>query len=337
MSTPEQTDAEPARQALENRLQALDQTQQGSAHYEALFAAVKQFETTSGLLYRLRQHRGPGDPTLERLEDTMARASHRLLAGSSSAASKDGYSAWLQRYRVIWRENLALFVMTLLVFVACSLIGWNIATALPDYLPVILPQHNMENILQNNAWFEELNKNPLQGGIQIAVNNIQVAIHAFLAGAILGVGGLVILGFNGVMLGAVFGYCYANGFHRPLAEFVLGHGPLELTIIIASTFASLLVGRAFFRRPYRHFARNMRKYGRDAGVVVAGIVPWLLLAGFVEAFISPRPGLSLTTKLAVGMSIAAAFWIWTFWPEALRVRTPSPVKRKATGASYRKP
>src|SRR5690606_5238727 len=122
-----------------------------------------------------------------------------------------------------------------------------------EYASVLIPQHLMENIIQNKAWFEDAGDTPLLTGLQIAANNIKVCITAFCLSAIVGVGGLYILCFNGIFFGVIMGVCHLYGFDKPLTEFVLSHGPLELSVIVASAFAGLVYGRVFFMRPYRKF------------------------------------------------------------------------------------
>jgi hypothetical protein len=43
-------------------------------------------------------------------------------------------------------------------------------------------------------------------------------------------------------------------------------------------------------------------------------LPWLILAGMVEAFVSPREDIAPELKLAVGAAIGGLFWLWTFSP-----------------------
>ncbi len=278
------------------------------------FQALTHFDALASQLYRLRGRAGAGDPRLARAEEYAADAAQRLIA-LGMVREQGAYKRWVSRYRAIWRDNGALFALVGLVLVATIMIGWSIGTRRPDLVPVILPQENMENILAGRAWFESLNDSPLFGGFQIARNNIQVSMLAFAASTFFGIGGLAILAFNGLMIGTMLGFCRVNGFDGPLAEFMVSHGILELSIIVAACFAGLLYGSVFWTTPYTGFAKRMGRAGRDAGVVLTGILPWLVLAGAVESFISPRPDIAVSIKLSVGAAIACAFWLWT-----LRVR-----------------
>jgi uncharacterized membrane protein SpoIIM required for sporulation len=174
----------------------------------------------------------------------------------------------------------------------------------------------MEMILEQEKWFDKLAENPVMGALSITINNIKVGLNAFLASALVGIGGLIILCFNGLFIGAIFGYCQANGFHHALGEFVLSHGPLELSIIIAAAFAGLIYGRVFFQRPYRFFGVRLGHEARRGATIIIGTLPWLILAGFFEGFISPFYYFNWQQKLIAGLLLAAIFWFWTFMPQA---------------------
>ena len=139
-----------------------------------------------------------------------------------------------------------------------------------------------------------------------------VCVRCFSAGALLGLGGLIMLIFNGLLFGGVVGLCAAHDFHEPLVRFVLSHGPLELSVIVSSAVASMIYGRVFFMRPWSKFPQRFSAGARDAGVLAVGVTPWLLLAGFFEGFISPSELLSNTARVVLGLSAAVLFWWWNF-------------------------
>ena len=51
----------------------------------------------------------------------------------------------------------------------------------------------------------------------------------------------------------------------------------------------------------------MRREARTAIEIVLGTMPWLVLAGLIEGFVSPRQ-LPLGAALAVGVIAAGAYW-----------------------------
>ena len=278
------------------------------------FSLITNFEMLSSYLYKLRLSSNAADPLLVQTEDYASDVASELVIDKSKKTERV-YQNWLKQYRRIWQKHFSLFLMVLALFVGSCLIGWIVATQYTEYALSMLPQHLKENIIQKNSWFATLNDAPAYYGASIAYNNIRVCINAFVLSAIFGVGGIFILCYNGILFGSIMGFCYVNDFHTPLKEFVLAHGPLELTIIIASTFCGLLFGRVFFMRPYKHFGVRFKNGGKEALIVLTGILPWLVLAGIVEAFISPNENIPVYQRAVIGLVIAIAFWAWTFYPQ----------------------
>ena len=78
----------------------------------------------------------------------------------------------------------------------------------------------------------------------IITNNVRVAIACFAGGVFLGVGSLVLLGFNGLVIGATAGHFTNVGLLGYMLEFILGHGLLELFAIWTAGAAGFLLGRS---------------------------------------------------------------------------------------------
>jgi len=282
--------------------------------FNETFQILTEYELLTNDLYRLRASSPRSDPLRQRTEDYVAGVSHEILGLQKVEEKKSGYREFIQNYRRVWRENFSLFVFTLVLFLASALLGWYITWSDPGNAMAFAPESIFEDVLNKHKWFEEVQEAPLVYGLLIARNNIGVAITCFIFGALLGVGGLYILSYNGLMLGSLFAFCSLNQFNDALLNFVVGHGALELTIIIASAFASFLIGRVFYMRPYRLFKVRMAAAVRDAKYVLLGILPWLIVAAFVEVFVSPWPQFGFTFRILVSVSLAGIFWFWTLKP-----------------------
>ncbi len=301
------------RRNLDQQLKSLVQEKSDADLVQAAFALVQDYDCLAGETYRLRSSQVQ-DTALDHAEDLLATVGHELVQLTSDENPEPAYQTFIGRYRRIWRQNLTLFIFTFFIFVSSSFVGWSIGVREPDYLPLIVGQEMMENVLNKEAWFERLEKNPLMGGFEIAINNIKVAISCFFFGCLLGIGGIYILVFNGLLFGGLLGYCSSHQFEEPLLSFVMGHGPLELTIIIASAFASFTLGRVFYMRPFRLLKLRLGHAAEEAAVLMMGIVPWLLLAASIEAFISPSRQIPVNFKIGLGILVTLMFWLWSLWP-----------------------
>ena len=287
---------------------------QSTGILDQVFTIIFDFDVIVGQLYTIRTTLPASDPVRQQLEDGVATLSRDLIFLGHRGKKEGIYRGWISKYRRIWRQELALFFFCLFLFIASIVIGWNIAISQPDFVPLLMPQGLMERIIDQKAWFDAAHINPYLDGTAIAYNNIRVSITCFAMSAVFGIGGLVIMCLNGIFFGSVMGYCYIHGFHDRLGDFVVSHGPLELTIIVASAFAGMLFGRAFFMRPYNRFTTHIYKGAQQAALVLVGILPWLVLAAAFEVLVSPYHYLSFQAKLTAGVIIAIAFWLWTFGP-----------------------
>ncbi len=171
---------------------------------EASFRLVASFERITGELCRLRKSSRQGVAEIARLEDAVAEISHDLVGSLSFSGDQGlGYRAWVSNYRSIWIEEFHLFVFALAFFGASVVIGWGIGAGSPELAQVVIPQGLLEDILDQRPWFERLQERPLWGALQIGLNNVLVAIKCFLASALLGLGGWLLLGFNGLFFCAI--------------------------------------------------------------------------------------------------------------------------------------
>lgn len=279
-----------------------------------VFNIILLFDTLASRLYEMRARLSPSDPTIRQTEDIVTGLSYELLQMQKIDKGESPYQEFVERYRRIWRENISLFFLTAFIFIGTCFVGWEIALGSPSFVSVILPQHIMEDIIEKHAWFHDHSKEAAFTGLYIAWNNIQVSINTFLGGALIGLGGLVFLIFNGIMFGAIMGFCYTHHFNEALTDFVVGHGMLELSIIVAAAFAGFVFGRTFYMRPLKLFRRRMAQAAADALYLLMGILPWLLLAASIESFISPQEGISFQSKFLLGLFCGGLFWVWTFLP-----------------------
>src|SRR4029077_20512937 len=75
-------------------------------------------------------------------------------------------------------------------------------------------------------------------------NNIWVSMLAFGLGVFFGLPVIWVMISNGIALGGLFGLTQAYGIAGGLFEFVVGHGVLELSIVVAQGAGGLMMGWA---------------------------------------------------------------------------------------------
>ncbi|MEO1088271.1 MAG: stage II sporulation protein M, partial [Acidobacteriota bacterium] len=94
-----------------------------------------------------------------------------------------------------------------------------------------------------------------------------------------------------------------------LLDFIAAHGPLEITMILVSAAAGLHMGRALVFAGDLPRAQALAKAGRESLVILAGCLPFILILGFVEGFISPSRT-PIAAKAALGWLLEGLFLLW---------------------------
>lgn len=151
----------------------------------------------------------------------------------------------------------------------------------------------------------------------IMTNNMRVAFACFAGGIALGVGSLVSLAFNGLLLGAISAHFQNVGLLAYLWTFVAGHGVLELFAIWCAGGAGFLLGLAIVR-PGAYSRRDALVLNARIAMRLVGMAMVLLLvAGTIEGFLSTS-GAAPTVKVVV--SVVTALLLAAYLANGARFR-----------------
>ncbi|PTX99731.1 hypothetical protein DB346_18095 [Verrucomicrobia bacterium LW23] len=135
-------------------------------------------------------------------------------------------------------------------------------------------------------------------------NNIRVGLVTAATGMLWGVGTLIALFFNGVILGLVAADFIWDGQGVFLIGWLLPHGSVEIPAIIVAGQVGLLLGSAIVGWGQRAvFSQRMRAVLPDMLTLLGGMAILLIWAGIVEAFFSQfhEPVLPYAVKILFGI------------------------------------
>lgn len=207
-------------------------------------------------------------------------------------------------FRRTWRYTATAFIV-FMVFGIAGFVGTWRDTEFSE-LAGVSPLWRQINIDTRTRWWEEINDANQVESSNILTNNIGVTFLAFAYGAFFGIGTLLIMAFNGAMIGAVLALTYRAGFGNDLVTFMVGHGVIELSCIFIAGGAGMMIGFAILVPGDLSRADALKARGIEAIRLIAGCVPLLVLAGIIEGFISPAPidpafkfGIAALTGLAL--------------------------------------
>ncbi|MBR8831865.1 MAG: hypothetical protein N5P05_002152 [Chroococcopsis gigantea SAG 12.99] len=202
------------------------------------------------------------------------------------------------------RENwLYIAVATLITFLSGS-IAWWYSWHDPAFMELIVPQDLIHKVRdEHQLWMGSILGSEPIASSSIMQNNIRVAFNAIAGGIIGGIGTVIVLVYNGLLLGAIAALVGQNGLAFPFWAFVFPHGALELPAIFIAGGAGLLIGKALLLPGIYRRVDAIKYYGNRAAKLVFGIVPLLIVAGIIEGFISPNPAIPDPLKYLLGTLI----------------------------------
>lgn len=180
----------------------------------------------------------------------------------------------------------------------------------------LVPDEMAHMIENRQMWTDSAQDASPQVSSAIATNNIKVSISAFALGVTYGIGTVLILIYNGMHIGTVFGVCQDFGMAGKLAAFVAGHGVIELSAIFISGGAGLMLGAAMLFPGQYSRVDALKKIARPAMEMFAGCVLMLLVAGTIEGFVSPRTDISPGVKYLVSAATAAMLMLYLLIPRS---------------------
>lgn len=258
-------------------------------------------QTVSDLAYARMRY--PGHPVIKELEQLVGHA-HSLLYQAERAKSRSWTEFWRRTWPMRVRQAAGPILLSTGIFWAAAFVGFVLALANPVLEGLFISPDMRLAIESKHLWTESLTSTAPAAGSRIATNNISVSLLTWGLGLTFGIGTVWLLALNGLMLGAIAAACLRAGMLRPLAEFVVGHGSLELPAIWISGGAGLLLAEALLFPGRFRRGVELRHKGRASVQIVVGIVPILLVAGAIEAFVSPSelPG---ALKALLGFCLAA--------------------------------
>jgi len=143
-----------------------------------------------------------------------------------------------------------------------------------------------------------MSQSPLFAVIIIA-NNILVAAKTFAFGALFCVPCLLLLVYNGRMLGTLEGMMLVHGQFLAFNGLILTHGILELSAICIAGGAGLLLGWAALCPGEQTRGVAFQRAAGDAFGLFAGSAAMLVVAGLIEGFVTPHAPAAVRWSVAI--------------------------------------
>ena len=209
-----------------------------------------------------------------------------------------------------FRRHINVFWLTVVITLAGCAFG-GFATLLdPESRHVTMPFGHDRMTPSERVAHEEKAKHDRLAGERasfstfLMTHNTQVSILTMALGMTWGIGTILMLFYNGVVLGAISVDYIADGQGKFLAGWLLPHGSFEIPAILIAGQAGLILGRALIGRGTRkNLAERLREISSDIVTLIGGVAVMLVWAGLVESFFSQyhEPVMPYSVKITFGL------------------------------------
>jgi uncharacterized membrane protein SpoIIM required for sporulation len=283
---------------------------------------VQLYQRVSGHLSHARV--AYADPSLTALLTRLVADANAVIYGArTSARTAVRHFVLVTFPGGVWRIRHFVLVAALLTLLPAFAVGaWiaNSDAALDASAPEAVRAAYVEEDFE--AYYSS--EPASQFAAEVTFNNIQVSITAFAIGILACIPTAGILAFNGANVGMAGGLFHAVGEWDRFWGLILPHGLLEISAVIVAGAAGLRLGWTLIDPGDRPRVQALTEEGRQAVLVVLGLVGAFVVAGLIEGFVTGSP-LPTVVRVGIGVLVEAAFI--TYIVRLGRAATEDPAAR----------
>jgi uncharacterized membrane protein SpoIIM required for sporulation len=227
------------------------------------------------------------------------------------------------RFITFWKYELPAVLYTVrkqllvsfVIFVVAGLIGAVSARYDDTFVRLIMGDGyvnmTLDNIKNGNPTKVYAGESEMSMFVFITWNNIVVSFRVFVFGIFASLGTGLYLFYNGLMVGTFIMFFVTEQQLTQALPVIMLHGTIELSSIVIAAAAGFTMGNSLlFPGTYSRLASL--KVGAVKGLkIVVGLVPFFVLAGFIESFITRYAFMHWIFKTMV-ISLSAALMIFYF-------------------------
>lgn len=282
--------------------------------------AGSYIQLTNDLAYAQTYY--PESKTLQYLNGLASQAHQKIYKNKKEGKNRI-ISFWKTEFPLFFSQYHTTLLYAFLIFSAAVFIGCISALNDASFLRLILGDAYVNQTLNNIAEGDPtaIYKSGSEIGtfLGITINNIRVALLAFAFGVMTSIGTAYILFSNGVMLGAFVTFFYTKGVFFEANRQIWLHGTIEISVIIIAGCAGLIMGNSIlFPKTYSRRV-SFVKGAKDGLKVVLSTIPFFIIAGFIEGFITRYSGMPSELAFAIiGASLFLIVYYYVIYPIRLK-------------------
>ncbi|HKB40791.1 MAG TPA: stage II sporulation protein M [Gemmataceae bacterium] len=286
-----------ARQRWEELTRLLDRCDRGGVRALSVDEVRRLCQLYRQVTIDLSRARGDGDdPDLVRYLNLLAARAHGQVYAVKPVSLGPLFDFVLGGFPRLVRRHARPLLVSTAVFVLASLASFLAVVRDPELAYSLFDEDAVEfenvRLEKQNGEYRgnftfSLEASPLVAALIIG-HNIRVAAVVFALGALLCLPEIILLVFNGRMLGTLTGLVWLHGYFLDFYALILTHGVLELTAICVAGGAGLMLGWAVISPGALPRRDALARAARDALGLFGGAALLLVVAGTIEAYVTPH-------------------------------------------------
>jgi len=228
-----------------------------------------------------------------------------------------------KKYQKTFLFTFCLFTSFVIIGVLSSATDKNYA---PDFFDNMVQRGyydaTIERIQKGDPFGVYKDDNPFSMFVRIAYNNIAVAFKAVVSGVAFGIGTIVLMWHNGLMLGCFQYIFFSQGLGWQSVMVIWIHGTLEISAIVIASCAGLILGFGFLFPGTYTRKQSFLLVAKHAVKICIALIPVFMVASFFESYVThlmsnsfdKDPG-NIGLPVPVGiiiLTLSLSFIIWYF-------------------------
>lgn len=230
---------------------------------------------------------------------------------------------WKQEVPEVMGETQKPLFYAFIIFVVAGIIGVVSAYFDDTFVRLILGDGyvnmTMENIKSGNPTKVYAGESESMMFFSITWNNIMVSFRVFVFGVLASLGTGFYLFYNGLMVGTFIMFFATEQQLSQALPVIMLHGTIELSSIVIAAAAGFTMGNSLLF-PGTYDRLTSFKMGALKGLkIVMGLVPFFILAGFIESFVTRYAFMHWSLKALI-ITLSAVLMIYYFVIYPIRLK-----------------
>ncbi len=222
--------------------------------------------------------------------NSIASSAHQKIYKTKKEGKNRIITFFKTEFPLMFYNHQKQLLIAFLVFAFFAIVGAYSASVDGDFVRLILGDGyvnmTLENIEKGDPMAVYKKAGELDMFIGITLNNIKVAMFAFLLGILFSVGTLFMMMQNGIMLGSFLYFFYDKDLLWESSRTIWIHGTIEISVIIIAGCAGLVLGNGLlFPKTYSRL-ESFKKSVKAGLKIMVSTIPFFIIAGFLEGFVT---------------------------------------------------